>query len=88
MDNALMKKIDQSKDDLTERLIHMTASMQSHIEADAIAFQALNADVKEVNKDVKSLLASRSFLRGTWFAVVTVGTLIGVVAGLVAAWWK
>lgn len=80
---ALLKT---TRDDLTERLILMTAAMQAHIEADAHAFQTLGEQIVAVNQDVKSLLASRSFLRGTWFAVVTVGTLIGVIAGLVVAW--
>jgi hypothetical protein len=83
-----MKKLDNQSVTLTERLIEMTAVMQAHIAADAKAFAEQSEAILEVNKDVKSLLASRSFLRGTWFAIVTVGTLIGVLAGLVIAWYR
>lgn len=71
-----------------ERLAAMVTSMDAHIRADAVAFSAQNAAILEINQDVKSLLSSRSFLRGTWFAVLTISTLIGVVAGLVVAWYK
>ncbi len=84
---TLVKKIDHANATLTERLISMTSTMQSHIEADARAFQELGTQIIEVNKDVKSLLASRSFLRGTWFAVGVFGTLVVSITGLVAAFW-
>lgn len=77
-----------TRDELLSRLIHMTAAMEAHIAADAVAFRALAEQAVQTNLDLKSLLQSRSFLRGTWFAVVTVGTLIGVVAGLVVAWYR
>lgn len=85
---TLVKKMDSTRDAITEQLIHITNAMNAHIEADAKAFAEQSAAILEVNRDVKSLLASRSFLRGTWFAIVTVGTLIGVVAGLVVAWYR
>lgn len=91
----IVKKSDAQHQENTERLVNiahemgaMAKAMSDHISADAAAFAAQNLAILEVNKDVKSLLHSRSFLRGTWFAVVTVGTLIGVVAGLVVAWYK
>ena len=73
---------------IAEQIASIASAMSAHIAADAAAFAAQNTAILEINKDVKSLLASRSFLRGTWFAVVTVGTLIGVIAGLVVAWYK
>lgn len=83
-----MKKLDTSKREYVERLIHITNAMETHIEADAVAFRTLGAQILEANKDLKSLLATRSFLRGTWFAVLMVGTFLGVVAGLVIAWYR
>lgn len=73
---------------IANEMAAVAQAMREHIAADAVSFAETNNAILEVNKDVKSLLASRSFLRGTWFALVTVGTLIGVVAGLVVAWYK
>jgi len=92
---TIVNKSDAQHKENSERLIHIAHEMAAiakamgeHIAADAAAFAAQNSAIIEINNDVKSLLASRSFLRGTWFAIVTVGTLIGVIAGLVVAWWK
>ncbi len=83
----IVKKNETSTRDHTERLIHMTQAMEAHIEADRVAFETLGGQIIEVNKDVKSLLASRSFLRGTWFAVGVFGTFIAAVSGLLIAAW-
>lgn len=98
LDSALrtiVTKSDAQHRENSERLIGIAHEMSSnakamndHIQADAVAFAKMGEAILEVNRDVKSLLASRSFLRGTWFAVVTVATLIGVVAGAVIAWYK
>lgn len=89
-----MKKSDAQHQENSDRLIgiahemgEMARAMSQHIAADASAFAAQNLAILEVNKDVKSLLASRSFLRGTWFAIVTVGTLVGVVVPILLTWW-
>lgn len=84
----IVAKLRANKEEHTERLIHMTKAMEAHIEADAVAFQALGGQIIEVNKDVKDLLASRSFLRGTWFALVIGSTFVAAVAGLIIAWYK
>ena len=91
---SIVKKSDAQHRENSERLISIAHEMASiaekmgaHIHADAAAFAAQNAAILEVNKDVKSLLASRSFLRGTWFAIVTVGTLVGVIVPIVLSWW-
>jgi hypothetical protein len=61
------------------------ASMAAHIEADRVAFAALISQLTEVNKDVKSLLAVKSFAAGIWKAVAMfVASGLGVgVAGLI-----
>jgi hypothetical protein len=84
---AMARKLDRNAEVYTERLIHMTEAMEAHIEADAVAFRTLGAQIIEVNQDVKSLLATRSFLRGTWFAVGVFGTLIATLTGLIAKYW-
>lgn len=77
-----------TRDDLLERLIHMTGAMEAHIAADAIAFKALAEQAVQANLDLKSLLESRSFLRGTWFAVGVFGTFLAAVVGAILAWYK
>jgi hypothetical protein len=84
----LVKSTDRKHKENTERLIHMTQAMEAHIEADARAFLELSNQILEVNKDVKSLLSSRSFLRGAWFAIGVLGTLVAAVAGALIAWFK
>lgn len=83
-----MKKTEANRREYVERLVHMTTAMEAHIEADAVAFKALGEQIIEVNKDVKDLLASRSFLRGTWFAIVIACTFVATVVGLIVAWYK
>ena len=83
-----MKKTEANRREYVDRLVHMTTAMEAHIEADAAAFKELGIQIIEVNKDVKSLLHSRSFLRGTWFAIVIACTFVAAVAGLVVAWFK
>jgi hypothetical protein len=92
---TIVNKNDRQHKENSERLIDISNQvavaarvMQDHMAADSIQFAATNASILEVNKDVKSLLSSRSFLRGTWFAIVTVSTLVGVIAGLVVAWYR
>jgi len=71
-----------------ERLIHMTSIMQAHIEADAVAFRIIGEQIIAVNQDIKSLLASRAFLRGTWFAVGVFGALVSAVVGALIMWFQ
>jgi hypothetical protein len=66
----------------------MSENMEAHIKADAIAFSALGEQIIEVNKDVKDLLASRSFLRGAWFALAVCATFIVAVVGAFLTWYK
>jgi len=84
----IVKKLDKQNLEITERLVEMTANMQAHIEADAVAFQALGVQIIEVNKDVKDLLASRSFLRGAWFALAVCATFVVAAVGAFLTWYK
>lgn len=77
-----------TKGEYDDRLASMIDVLQTHIKEDANNFKEMTVQILEVNKDVKSLLNSRSFLRGAWFAVATVGTLVGVIAGIIIAWYK
>lgn len=66
-----------------ERWINLMTVVEKHITADAAAFQELAKQILEVNGDVKSLLASRSFLRGAWFAL---GVSATVLMGAMTLW--
>lgn len=46
-----------------------SASMVAHIEADRIAFAALVDQLTELNKDVKTILATKAYAAGIWKAV-------------------
>ena len=73
---------------IAEAMATIAAEMKAHIEADAHSFRLLGEQLVTLNQDVKSLLQSRSFLRGTWFAIVIAATLVGTIAGLILAWYK
>jgi hypothetical protein len=49
--------------------------------------QNLETKVDDIAKDVKSLLASRSFTRGVWQSVVVTATAVSALVGLVLHWW-
>ena len=90
-----MTKSDEQHKENRERLVSIAEAMavvatemKAHIEADARAFRLLGEQLVTLNQDVKSLVQSRSFLRGTWFAIVIGATLIGTIAGLIVAWYK
>lgn len=63
----------------TERFDKLTTLITSMVSAQS-----------ELHKDVKSLLATRSFTRGVWWAVVTVSTAVSGLVGVLAAYfsWK
>jgi phage-related protein len=62
-------------------------TMQSHIEADAKAFAELIAQLTEVNKDVKTLLESRSRMMGM-VSLLQWGIASGLIVAVGALLWK
>lgn len=78
----------RAKGEYDDRIAQMLDWMKSHAEEDSENFKTLAAQILEVNNDVKSLLSSRSFLRGAWFAVGVFGTLVAAVVSSVIAWFK
>lgn len=70
------------------RMAVLLRIMQDHIKEDSNNFKELTQQILEVNKDVKSLLASRSFLQGAWFALGVGGTLIATIVSLIVSWFK
>lgn len=76
------------KGEYDDRIAQMLDWMKSHAEEDTKNFETLASQILEVNNDVKSLLSSRSFLRGAWFAVGVFGTLVAAVVSAVIAWVK
>lgn len=65
----------QSHGEYDERLAKMMASMDAHIEADRVAFASLIEELKEVNQDVKSIIAARNYASGVWKAI-TIGAAV------------
>jgi hypothetical protein len=61
--------------------------MQAHIEADAKAFAELLAQIKEINTDVKSMLAAKAFAAGVWKAL-TILAASGVGVALAGLLWR
>jgi hypothetical protein len=69
------------------RLAAMVEAMEAHIKADAVAFAGLIDQVTEVNKDVKSIIASRNYAAGVWKALSIIGTIL-LAAGTLYFMWK
>jgi hypothetical protein len=63
----------------------MTASMDAHIKADALAFATLIEELKEVNKDVKSIIETRAYAAGLWKMASLIGGSVVAVSGIVLA---
>jgi hypothetical protein len=61
-------------------------AMKAHIEADAVAFEALIKQLTEVNLDVKSLLTSRAYAAGIWKTVTLLVASSGLTALLALLW--
>src|SRR6185295_3885662 len=92
---TIVKKSDAQHKENSDRLISIAEQMASiatamtaHIQADAASFHLLGDQLIALNNDVKSLLASRSFLRGTWFAVTIAATLLATLAGIAITLYK
>ena len=76
------------KGEYDDRLSDMMTAMHEHIKADSAAFAELGKAILEINQDVKSLLNSRSFLRGAWFALgISASVLVGA-ATLFLTWFR
>lgn len=63
-------------------------ALEAHDKLDTERFSDLKLILAEVHADIKSLLASRSYVRGAWAAIVALAAAVsGIVAGI-AAWLK
>jgi len=60
------------------------SELKKHTESDDERFAALTTLVESVSNDVKSLLNSRQFFRGAWWAIVGMAALVG--SGVAAVW--
>ena len=58
--------------------------LRKHTDQDDKRFEALTVLVESIAKDVKSLINSRQFFRGAWWAIVGMAGLAGT--GLAAIW--
>jgi hypothetical protein len=71
-----------------ERFEHCINILQQHMKEDNENFLKLAAQIIEVNKDVKSLLESRSFVRGAWWALGIMGAAIATILTLIIEWFR
>ena len=77
---AILKAIENSTDTAKVIAAAVSAELDSHTKHDDERFERLTQLVESVATDTKSLLASRSFVRGAWKAVVvTAATTSGVI---------
>jgi len=91
-DSAILKALGErilktGEDD--ERLAKMieiqtraTTSMESHITADAVAFDALGKQIIEINRDLKAIIATRNFFGGVWKATAIIAGALVTLATL------
>jgi hypothetical protein len=63
-------------------------ALAAHDRLDTERFNALALTLEEIRADVKSLLASRSYVRGAWKAVVTTAAVVSTVVSLLFAWLR
>lgn len=60
----------------------------NQVAAHEARFSAIDTTLAEVQRDVRSLLHSRSFTRGVWRTVVVVASTVSAAIGLAIAWIK
>jgi hypothetical protein len=74
---------------LLEAIERITArvsdELRAHQERDEGQFAAVNERLTEIGADVKSLLQSRSYIRGAWKAVAVVSGATATVVSIVIA---
>lgn len=59
-----------------------------HTQHDDERFETLTTLVESIATDVKSLLASRSFMRGAWKAITVSALVASALVTGVHAWWS
>ncbi len=60
-------------------------ALEEHDRRDTDRFAELNVKLDTIGGDVKSLLASRSYVRGAWKAIVTISAGVAAAIGLAPA---
>jgi putative N-acetylmannosamine-6-phosphate epimerase len=65
----------------------VSTELHVHTGHDDERFEALTKLVESISLDVKSLLASRSFLRGAWKTIVAVGVVTSTLVTAIHSWW-
>jgi len=61
------------------------AALKEHADMDTTRFAAVEKKLDDIGGDVKSLLVSRSYVRGAWKAIVVLGGTAGAVVSLAVA---
>lgn len=71
-----------------ERFDVLASEVRTHITDDVARFNTLDNALHEISHDVKSLLATRSFNKGVWWAVTIIAGSIATVTSMAIAWVK
>jgi hypothetical protein len=74
-----------------ERAVQLAEALKAHDRLDTERFDAVTKALEKIDKNVESLIASRSFTRGVWRAAVVAGSVVsGTVAVVfeILKWWK
>lgn len=71
-----------------ERFDILAGEVRVHIIADNARFNTLDKTLHEIHSDVRSLLATRSFNKGVWWAVCIVAGSIATITSIALAWVK
>ena len=64
----------------------VSEELATHTRHDDERFEALTVLVTSVANDVKSLLESRSFVRGAWKAIIGISVAVSTIIGMAIAW--
>lgn len=59
-----------------EKMSSMNLAVIAHIEADRLAFLAVQKSIDEHNKDIKDVLAVMNAAKGGWRMVLLIGTIL------------
>ena len=64
----------------------LASEVRAHIKTDNERFDAVDEMLSEIGTDVKSLIGTRSFTKGVWWAFTIIAGAISVVASIAVAW--
>ena len=66
----------------------LVSEFQAHAIRDTEQFAAVTKTLEEVGKDVKSLLETRAFNRGAWWAMAGIPAMVSAIVGIIFAFLR